>query len=180
MAMQKQATATHGLSRSPMRANFQNRPLNLRSVVEGRRRLHRPVHIQMGDQQRCCRRVAPPPTTAAAAAAGRSPGALVEQARGCSRWGAGEQAGGEQGPAGEGCRPSGAPHASAPLPLTYVQVQMVSSSTTRKDEKEKRALMGQGRRARVGRAGGAGRGSMAVLGDCRTLPGAPRRASARC
>ena len=35
-AMQKQATATHGLSRSPMRANFQNRPLNLWGVERGR------------------------------------------------------------------------------------------------------------------------------------------------
>lgn len=130
----------------------------------------------MGDQQRCCSRLAPPPPTAAAA--GRSPGALVEQARGCSRWGAGEQAGGEQGPAGEGCRPSGAPHANAPLPLTYVQVQMVSSSTTRKDEKEKRALMGQGRGARVGAGrrcelgadGGAGR-----LQDTARCPRARRR-----
>ncbi len=35
-AMQKQATATHGLNRSPMRANFQNRPLNLWGVECGR------------------------------------------------------------------------------------------------------------------------------------------------
>ena len=32
-AMQKQASATHGLSRSPTRANFQNRPLNLAGAM---------------------------------------------------------------------------------------------------------------------------------------------------
>ena len=72
-AMQKQATATQGLSRSPMRANFQNRPLNLRGHGAGSDvcEAHMP---RVGGSLAGRRRPSPPALAAPppAAAAGRA------------------------------------------------------------------------------------------------------------
>lgn len=145
---------THGLSRSPTRANFQNRPRNLRRECIGShaRLSKRPTAALCAWQRQasCAGRQAAEqrrqswpllPRAHPVRSLRRAGAAWGGQRRWC------RSAESHKRPQPQLGRPPCERGEPVPFPLTYVHVQMASSNTTTKDEKLKSAdmaLRGQG------------------------------------